>query len=99
MWNLLRDVKLGLRTAWRSPGYSAIAILTMALAIGANTLIFSIANPLVIRPLPIANQHNLGSVDHEKYYGNASSFGLTAASRRPGEPANFLSKARFARWL
>lgn len=59
MWN---DLKLGVRTALRSPGYSAVAVITMALAIGANTLLFSIANPLVIRPLPISNPDGIGWV-------------------------------------
>lgn len=59
---MIRDLKLGLRTALRSPGYSLVAIITMALAIGANTLLFSIANPLVVRPLPIANPDSLGWV-------------------------------------
>ncbi len=58
--NLWRDVRLGLRTAWHSPGYSAIAIVTLALAIGANTLLFSIANPLIIRGLPVKDPSTLG---------------------------------------
>lgn len=59
---MFRDLKLGLRTAVRSPGYSLVAITTMALAIGANTLLFSIANPLVVRPLPIADPDAIGWV-------------------------------------
>ncbi len=57
---MLRDFRLGLRTAFRSPGYSIVAILTMALAIGANTLLFSIANPLVVRPLPLGDPESVG---------------------------------------
>lgn len=57
---MFRDLKLGIRTAFRSPGYSTVAIVTMALAIGANTLLFSIANPLVVRPLPIGDPDSLG---------------------------------------
>src|SRR4029079_12421720 len=60
MWSLLGDVRLGVRTALRSPSYSLIAVLTIALAIGANTLLFSIANPLVVRPLPIKDPNGLG---------------------------------------
>ncbi len=55
-----RDLMLGLRTAVRSPGYSAITIVTLALAIGANTLLFSIANPLVVRALPVKDPDTLG---------------------------------------
>jgi putative ABC transport system permease protein len=60
MGNFWRDVKLGVRTTWRSPGYSVIAIFTLALAIGANTLMFSIANPLIIRGLPLKDPSTLG---------------------------------------
>ena len=54
------DLVVGIRTIIRSPGYSAITLLTLALAVGANTLLFSIANPLVLRPLPIQDQDRLG---------------------------------------
>jgi putative ABC transport system permease protein len=62
MNSFLRDLRLGVRTAFRSPGYSIVAVVTMALAIGANTLLFSLASPLVIRPLPIGNADSLGWV-------------------------------------
>jgi predicted permease len=60
MNSFLRDLRLGVRTALRSPGYSIVAVVTMALAIGANTLLFSLASPLVVRPLPVGNADNLG---------------------------------------
>jgi putative ABC transport system permease protein len=49
-----------LRTALRTPGYSLIVVLTIALAIGANTLLFSIANPLLVRGLPLEDPGRLG---------------------------------------
>jgi putative ABC transport system permease protein len=60
MNSFLRDLRLGVRTAFRSPSYSIVAVVTMALAIGANTLLFSLASPLVVRPLPIADPGSLG---------------------------------------
>ena len=60
MSNLWRDLIIGIRTAWHSKTYSAIAILTLGLAIGANTLLFSIANPIVVRALPIKDADGLG---------------------------------------
>jgi putative ABC transport system permease protein len=60
MNSLIRDLRLGIRTAFRSPGYSLVAVVTMALAIGANTLLFSLASPLVVRPLPIGNPDSIG---------------------------------------
>lgn len=56
----MSDFIIAIRTAWQSRGYSAITILTLALAIGANTLLFSIASPLLVRPLPIADPKGLG---------------------------------------
>jgi putative ABC transport system permease protein len=60
MSRLWTDLVVGIRTILRSPGYSAITLLTLALAVGANTLLFSIANPLVLRPLPIEDPDRLG---------------------------------------
>ena len=56
----MSDLIIAARTAWQSRGYSAITVLTLALAIGANTLLFSIASPLLVRPLPIAEPNGLG---------------------------------------
>jgi putative ABC transport system permease protein len=60
MVTLFREFKLAVRTTLKSPGYSTIAVLTLALAIGANTLLFSIASFLLIRPLPIKDAGRLG---------------------------------------
>src|SRR5690242_6840417 len=51
MRTLLQDLTYGARTARRQPGFSLVVVLTLALAIGANTVIFSFANILLIRPL------------------------------------------------
>ena len=60
MSSIWRDLRHGGRTLVRAPGYTAVTTLTLALAIGANTLLFSIANPLVIRGLPIADVDRVG---------------------------------------
>jgi putative ABC transport system permease protein len=62
--NMLRDVRYAIRQLVRTPGFSAVAILTLALGIGASSAIFSVVNGVLLRPLPYPHPESLVRV-HE----------------------------------
>ncbi len=80
MTTLLQDLRYGLRMLLKHPGVSAVAVLTLALGIGANTALFSVVNAVLLRPLPYREADRLVSL-----WANVPDRGRWRAT-----PANFL---------
>src|SRR5919112_2743139 len=64
MDTVIQDVRYGIRMLLKAPGFTFVAVLTMALGIGANTTVFSLANAALLKPLPFPHSERLMMIFH-----------------------------------
>ncbi len=100
MDTLLSDLKQGVRTLVRNPGFATVAVLTLAIGIGANTAVFSLVNGVLLRDLPAADPHELLAVfmsdSSSGPYGGGSWLDYTAIRDRSSSLEDIAAFSDFA---
>jgi len=73
MKSIFKDIRYGFRSLLKHPGFTAVAVITLALGIGASTAIFSVVNPILFEPLPYPNAGRIMMIHEMRMDGGPSS--------------------------
>ena len=90
--HVIRDFRYAVRSLFNNPGFTTVAVLTLALGIGANTAVFTVADALMFRPPPFDRAEHLYWI-----YDTNEKLRLTVSDMVPPTPANFVDWRRFNR--
>jgi predicted permease len=95
---LLSDARFGARMLRKNPGFTAVAILTLALGIGANAAVFSIVNGVLLHPLPFANADRLVTVGEREDDGKPGTTSFTTYEDWKARSKSFEELTLYRQW-
>jgi putative ABC transport system permease protein len=96
--HLVQDLRYGFRTLLKHPGFTAVAVLTLALGIGANTAIFSVVHAVVLRPLPFPEPDRLVMVWEADKSGADSNMGYSTFADWRNQNHSFEAMSALGDW-